>query len=199
MLMKKNALLCLFVLAGLQIFGQDNYKAWIDSCIVSIDQQIGEGFLIPNVVSFTVNRPAIGLQKSDIYFYYNAMSCENWQENQKGQMEIVSNSVLSKVVVKYNIAVSEFHTSEYFFVNGKFVMLTSSNLTTADNSIDSCMIYFKNENISNVKNFTNGKETASKNSDFSSDEINKSKDTLASAKEYLALFKQLVAVEKKLH
>ena len=197
--MKKIILLIIFYLAGIHVFAQDTHKAWIDSCIVSIDQQIDEGFLLPHIVSFTVNRPAIGLQKTDIYFYYNAMSCENWKENQKGEMEITNNSILSKVVVKYNIAASEFHTSEYFYSGDKLLLFTTTINLSADNSSDSSVVYFKNDNIINMQYFANGKILETKKSDFSSDEINKSIVALASCKEYLALFKQLVSVEMKQH
>jgi hypothetical protein len=197
--MRKNILLLLFALAGIKVFPQDTQKAWIDSCIVSIDQQIGEEFLLPHIVSFTINRPAIGLQKTDIYFYYNAMSCENWKENQKGEMEITNNSVLSKVVVKYNIAASEFHTSEFFYSGDKLLLFSTTISLSADNSSDSSVVYFKNDNIINMQHFANGKVFETKNSDFSSDENNKSKVALASCKEYLALFKQLVSVEMNQH
>lgn len=196
--MKKSNLYSIVILMlSIQICSaQDKQVLHIDSVCNDIKKQIDEGVVLPHTISYVVNRPAIGIQKTTLDFYYNAMSCENYDYNPKtDSVEYMVHPVLYKVVMKYNVAASEFVSKEYYYENEKPVFLISVIKSDYDNSgADSLRVYFDGGKIIKIEKYQNLVI-----SEITSADNDTAKSAINYAEEYLVFFRQMNALEYKQH
>ncbi len=176
--------------------GQNARILFIDSVCNNINKQINDDVVLPHTISYIVNRPAIGIQKTTIDFYYNALSCEYYDYNPlTDSVTYVENPLLYKVVMKYNVAASEFVSKEYYYENEKLVFFAAvTNSVYYDSGIDSLRVYYQGSGIHKLEKFEN-----SKASEITSADKETAESAVSFANEYLGFFKQMNALEYRQH
>lgn len=150
----------LFLTASL-CYGQDKQVMHIDSVCYDINNQIEQGVVMPHTISYIVNRPAIGIQKTTIEFYYNALSCENWDyDPATDSVSYIRHPELMKVVMSYNIAAAEFVKKTYFYEKEKLVFFESvvHSEYNAGNT-DSLHVYYISTDERKFDKYVNGTPT----------------------------------------
>ena len=176
--------------------GQNAQILYIDSICNDINKQIEYEVVLPHTISYIVNRPAIGIQKTTLDFYYNAMSCENYDYDPlTDSVEYIVHPELYRVVMKYNVAASEFVRKEYYYDNGTLIFFgTVINSVYYDTGIDSVRVYYQGSGIHKLEKFENGKA-----SEITPADKETAESAVSFANEYLAFFKQMNALEYRQH
>ncbi|MFH0867008.1 MAG: hypothetical protein V1904_12500 [Bacteroidota bacterium] len=176
--------------------GQNTLILHIDSVCNDINKQIEYEVVLPHTISYIVNRPAIGIQRTTLDFYYNAMSCENYDYDPlTDSVDYVVHPELYKVVMKYNVAASEFVRKEYYYDNGTLIFFEAVvNSVYNDTGIDSLRAYFDGSNLQKIEKYKN-----SEISEATSTVNETAENAVSYAKEYLAFFKQMNALEYRQH
>lgn len=176
--------------------GQNTREFKIDSLCDSINKEIVDEITLPHTVSCIVNRPAIGIQKTNLKFFYNTMYCEHYDYDPLTDSVLyIVNPVLCKVVMDYNIAASELVRKEYYYKKEKLVCFVAViNSIYNDQGIDSLKAYFDGSNMLKIEKYNNLFVAEVTPADKKVAE-----DALLFANEYLVFFRQMNALEYKQH
>lgn len=168
-----------------------------------IQAQIADEYMKPLLLTFDINRPGIGMQKSTIKFYWNNMSSESYGEDAQGNTAYLTARELSMAVIEYNVAGSAFYHIEYVYdKSGSLVFYFQRSL---EGEVGEKRLYFNNgkliKDLSRTYERTdengNGKMTGETSSVTNfSDESKKLAETLLNnASEYKKHFESLFKIE----
>lgn len=206
--MKKviSALIILFVMFPALLHAQNAKVDNIIKYCKGIDEKIGEddsfsGYFI-HTINLKTNRRAIGLQVTEIKFYYEQQGDTLIEKGDMTEfLDIYKPPV--KVKVDYNIAASQNITIEYY-PNDKGKLIYYHYLTKGAYTKGEEFYYFENEKPVKIKSVELESEYEvlekykdyNKEKDFTKEDLKKSKEIVKNWNDYKKVFDQMIYTEK---
>ncbi len=206
--MKKviSALIILFVMVPVFLRAQNPKVDNIIKYCKGIDEKIGEddgysGYFI-HTINLKTNRRAIGLQVTEIKFYYEQQGDTLIEKGDMTEfLDIYKPPV--KVKVDYNIAASQNITIEYY-PNDKGKLIYYHYLTKGAYTKGEEFYYFENEKPIKIKSVELESEYEvlekykdyNKEKDFTKENLKKSKEIVNNWNDYKKMFDQMIYTEK---
>lgn len=138
-------------------------------------------------------RAAIGLQNTDVVFYYNSQQVNPEESHYKLDYHVV------KIEVSYNISASMDYKIEYLFDENKNLIFYFSKVEGMwENS--SLRYYLENNKL--IKVISKSTNENGENEDytdlkkFSQNDVNFANEYIQKSKKYLAFFNEMIKIEK---
>lgn len=103
------------MLNAINITAQEKEIEKIRTRYNEIQQKISEENLTPVNLMFSINRPGVGIQATQVKFYWNNMTSEFYSEIESGKAFAKTNRVLWFVETSYNVGGGENIFTEYLF------------------------------------------------------------------------------------
>ena len=139
------------------------------------------------------NQAAIGLQNTNVVFYYDSWQAKPEESHYKLEYHVV------KVEVSYNVSASMDYKIEYLFDENKNLIFYYKKVEGMWENLSLRYYLDKNKLIKVVSISTdeNGKsEDYSDTKKFNQSDVNFAKEYILKSKEYLSFFNEMIKIEK---
>ncbi|MBN1253152.1 MAG: hypothetical protein JXR51_03985 [Bacteroidales bacterium] len=143
-------------------------------------------------LTFNTMLPAIGLQTTNVKYYYSSIQSNPEIDPYKLTYKVV------KILVTYNVAANMDFTFEYLFDDNQNLIFLYENSYNYQENIEKRYYYNKTNLIQiNSKTFDNKglKDDYSESKNFKPNDLQEAKKNMIKAKKHVSLFSQIINIE----